>query len=230
MTIRQRLKTCAIIPVKELADGKRRLAPALPAPARRKLVLAMLEDVLETLAKLTEIGPCIVVTADPHVATVALGSGLRVLHEQRSTGINDAVSLGLIEAARIGMARALILPADVPLAAAAEFRRILGPAEGGGTDRLVIVPSRNGEGTNALLVPISRVFAPRYGEGSFLRHVSQALSEQRGLEVMHLPGLACDIDHPADLDVLRSQRQGQPRYAFLEDAGAATASPPRQAV
>src|SRR5207249_3657614 len=43
--------TYAIVPVKALAQAKRRLAPVLPDAARRRLVLAMLEDVLAAVAE-----------------------------------------------------------------------------------------------------------------------------------------------------------------------------------
>ena len=61
--------TCAIVPVKALGGAKRRLAPVLPAAARRRLVLTMLEDVLAAAAPASSgIDRVLVVTPDASVA------------------------------------------------------------------------------------------------------------------------------------------------------------------
>src|SRR5271154_712453 len=52
----------AIIPVKETQGAKQRLAPVLSAPLRQALALAMLEDVLEAIAGVKDLGGAILVT------------------------------------------------------------------------------------------------------------------------------------------------------------------------
>ena len=208
-------KTCAIIPVKELTGAKQRLANVLSPDARAALALAMLDDVFDTLDQVAGLTGAFVVTADPTVAALAQKRGARILAETRSSGINTAVRLGLAEARAQGFANALILPADVPLATSTEIARIIRGVASAAAERIVLVPSRDADGTNGLLLSPTSVFEPSYGEGSFIRHLSQGVARQWDVEVLQLPGLGCDIDEPADLEVLHEARKACPRYGFL---------------
>lgn len=59
----------AIVPVKETAAAKQRLAGLLVAGARRQLALAMLADVLQAIAGVPELAGIVAVTVDPDAAT-----------------------------------------------------------------------------------------------------------------------------------------------------------------
>ena len=59
----------AIVPVKETAAAKQRLAGLLVAGARRQLALAMLADVLQAIAGAPELAGIVAVTVDPDAAT-----------------------------------------------------------------------------------------------------------------------------------------------------------------
>ncbi len=95
-------------------------------------------------------------------------------------------------------------------------RRSLRPAELAGLltgpSPVVIVPDRHGTGTNALVLSPPDAIAPSFGPGSFARHVAAA--EQAGVphSVEDVPGLALDVDTPADLAELIAElelRRGQ---------------------
>jgi 2-phospho-L-lactate/phosphoenolpyruvate guanylyltransferase len=191
--------TWAILPVKALALAKQRLAPVLPPAARRELVLRMFERVLAAVAAVDRLGPILVVTPDPSVADLAEAQGALVLREARAGGLNAAVRRGLARAAANGAARALVLPADVPLVAPCELNALLGNAAAGGGARTSLVPAADGEGTNAMLLDPPTALAPAFGPGSYVRHLAQALARRLDVEVLHLPGLAADIDRPVDL-------------------------------
>jgi 2-phospho-L-lactate guanylyltransferase len=209
-------KTWAIIPVKRLSQAKRRLAPVLPADARRQLVLVMLQEVLGALAKVEDIDAVLVVTPDDRVAEVARAAGATVLPESRAAGLNAAVKMGLAYAHEHGATDALVLPADIPLATPDELRRIVRSAGGSGPPRALLVPSHDGEGTNALLLSPPGVLQPSFGPGSFLRHLAQAVARKLDVQVLQPTGLANDIDEPRDLDRLIAHKQGSDCYAFLE--------------
>src|SRR2546425_913898 len=68
------MSTLVVVPVKDLANAKQRLIPMLSAAERHDLASAMLEDVLETLAR-TRLGPVLVVTRDREVESLALKHG-----------------------------------------------------------------------------------------------------------------------------------------------------------
>jgi 2-phospho-L-lactate/phosphoenolpyruvate guanylyltransferase len=208
--------TWAIVPVKRLSQAKRRLAPVLPADARRELVIAMLQDVLGALVQVREIDRVLVVTPDAQVAEIARAAGASVLSEARSAGLNAAVKTGLAQARGHGATDALVLPADVPLATPDELRRIVTSFPGGTQPRALLAPSHDGEGTNALLLSPPGILQPSFGPGSFLRHLAQAVARKIELQIVQPSGLSHDIDEPRDLDRLMAYKRVSAGYAFLE--------------
>ena len=115
-------------PSRRSADAKRRLAPALAPSERRRLVLTMLEDVLALLGEVPGITRVLVVTPDPEVAAAAASHGAGIVSEDGPSDLNAAVRRGLAHARSQGAERALVIPADVPLATQAEMLSILASA------------------------------------------------------------------------------------------------------
>lgn len=204
--------TWAIVPVKSLTHVKQRLAGVLPLDARRRLMLTMLQDVLATLRKVDLLRPVLVVTPDPHVAEVAEDYGARVLRESESRGHSAAAIAGFAEARAYGAARALTLPADAPLVTPGELYVL---ADRQSPSPLTLVPSHDGDGTNAVLIAPPDAFAPSFGPGSFARHRAQAKASGTAFRELVLPGLGLDIDEPRDLMRLIGAKGGDPRYRFL---------------
>ena len=71
-------RICAVVPVKDTAQAKQRLAGMLSAEQRGELALAMAEDVLQALASAAGLAGILVVTADPAAAAIAARYGARV--------------------------------------------------------------------------------------------------------------------------------------------------------
>jgi 2-phospho-L-lactate/phosphoenolpyruvate guanylyltransferase len=203
-----------IVPVKSLGEAKQRLAPVLPPEARRELVLAMLEVVLGAVGESGGNGRVLVVTPDPEAARLAESMGVKVLRERRSRGLNAAVRAGLGAASSRGAAQALVLPADVPLAGPDELGVLLEKASDGAA-RVTLVPAADGDGTNAMLLGPPDALEPSFGPGSYVRHLSQAVARRLDVQVLHLPGLAADIDQPADLHRLLGPDPRLARFQFL---------------
>ncbi len=207
--------TWAIVPVKPLAAAKQRLAPVLPPAVRRELVLAMLKAVLGAAAAARGVHKILVVTPDANVAELAMTRDAQVLRERRARGLNAAVRAGLAAAAAAGARRALVLPADVPLVSAEELGSLLLSAAVGAEARVTLVPAADGEGTNGLLLAPPQVMEPAFGPGSYVRHLSQALAKRLDVEVLHLAGLAADIDQPRDLERLIGPQPELLAFQFL---------------
>ncbi|HXE70000.1 MAG TPA: 2-phospho-L-lactate guanylyltransferase [Hyphomicrobiaceae bacterium] len=208
-------ETWAIIPVKTLERAKQRLAPVLPPPVRRELVVCMLQSVLAAVVAAGGLSRILVVTADPNVALLAEAMAAEVLREDRVRGLNAAVRLGLARAAAAGAARALVLPADVPLVTPGELNCLLGSGASGTGARASLVPAADGDGTNAMLLVPPTALEPAFGPGSYARHLSQAIARRLDVEVLRLPGLAGDIDRPADLARLLSPAPQLAPFQFL---------------
>lgn len=207
--------TWAIVPVKSLEQVKQRLAAVLPLEARRRLMLVMLEDVLATLRHVERLEPVLVVTPDAEVAERAADAGARVLREASGQGHSAAAIAGFAYAQAQGAIRALTLPADAPLVTAAELRSLTEGDDVIAGPVLTLVPSHDGDGTNGFLVSPPDLMQPSFGPGSFARHLAHAAERKIECRVRQLPGLALDIDEPADLTRLIGQKRGDPRYGFL---------------
>ncbi|MBS9478008.1 2-phospho-L-lactate guanylyltransferase [Ancylobacter radicis] len=190
----------AVVPVKDFALAKQRLAPALSADQRRDLVRAMLCDVLETLAASTRLAGTIVITADPQAGLLARHYGARLLFERQVRGLNAAVANVATRLAAEQRAGMLILPSDIPGVSAAEIDRLVAAHPPGRA--VSLVPAHDGQGTNALLVSPPAALRFAFGPLSFPLHVT--LAQEAGLalrchDAADFPGLAHDIDQPADL-------------------------------
>jgi FO synthase len=201
-------RTIAIVPVKALAHAKQRLGAALHPEARRRLVLAMLDDVLTTLALVPSLEATIVVTRDREVAAAATARGAMMVQEREGADLNASIAAGLFEASARGAARALIIPGDVPLATPTEIEAVLRAAPA--TD-VVIAPDANGEGTNGLLLPLPAPFETAFGQRSFEQHKARAQAAGCTFAVVEREGVSQDIDLPDDL----ARLDLPPRYSEL---------------
>jgi 2-phospho-L-lactate guanylyltransferase len=142
----------------------------------------------------------LVVTDARTVAAAARAAGATAL-VSAARGTRDGARRGLARAERDGATAAIVIAADLPLARAADLRRI---AAAGRRSTAVIVPDRRRAGTNALYLRPPSAVAPRFGPGSFAAHRTAAGA---GGRVLSISRLALDVDTPADLRALRRARQ-----------------------
>ena len=211
----------AVVPMKELALAKRRLAGALADAVRRALAAAMVEDVLDTLARVRALAGTLVVTADAEVAAIARRYGAGVTDAAARDGHSAAIAAAANRLARAGEGM-LTLAADVPLATPDDIERILA-AQPAGERGFVIVPARDGLGSNAVLCDPANTVPLRFGAASFAPHLAAAAARGIAPVTLHLPAVALDIDGPLDLEAfLRVPSQTRAR-AVLDRYGIGTA-------
>ncbi len=185
-----------LIPVKNLAAAKQRLAPVLDQAARTELAQAMLFDVLETLATWANRPEVTLVTRDPFALDLARRFDFDVIPDHANRGETAAIEMATRVCESRGVESTLVIPGDIPLIQAGEIERIVeaAPAEGS-----VLVPSADGRGTNAVWRRPAGLFPLRFGKNSFKPHLAAARATQKSCIVLPLPGIAFDIDNPSDL-------------------------------
>ena len=188
-----------LVPVKNLAGAKQRLAEVLTAEQRRSLAEAMLRDVLEALAQLEQPESVSIVTGDAVATALARDYGFDVIADHENAGETAAIALATDVTASGGSDGVLVIPADVPLITAAEVKAILDAAPESGT---VLVPAADGRGTNAILRRPANLFPARFGNDSFLPHLGSARRTGFPVVILELPGVALDVDRPDDLAAL----------------------------
>lgn len=187
----------AVVPVKERVSAKERLAPMLRPETRQALALAMLEDVLAALTATPGIAGLLVVTVDPEAARLAASYGARLIEMGARDGHTGAVAAAVRLLAAEGRAGMLTLPGDIPLVTPAEITRVLEAHPAGPS--FTIVPSHDERGSNAIACSPPDAVPLRFGDNSFYPHLQAA--EVCGIRpnVLHLPGIALDIDNPEDV-------------------------------
>ena len=212
---RQRLsKVHAIVPVNVLKLSKARLTPLLSPSERVQLSVAMLEDTLEALRKAKRLDRVMVVSADYAVRKIARSHGAGWLWEGKKRGLNKAVRLGIRESKHEGASAALIIHADIPLITRREIIEFLDHAAG---YSVALAPSKEGTGTNALLMQPPGVIRPLFGRDSLQRHL--ALADRQGVShrVIRAIGISFDVDEPKDLRRLMHRPMRNDTGRFLRE-------------
>ena len=199
------MTTAVILPVKSIANAKQRLGDALGGTERVALAAAMVEDVLDELAR-TRLAPVIVVSREPR----ALRTGVVTVVDKREVGQSAAALLGMARAREMQCERALLVPGDCPLMDGAELQELAVRAE---PLDVAIVPDRHGTGTNGLALTTDGRFEPQFGPGSRARHVEQARAKGLAFEVVQVPCLELDVDTGSDATALEAELERHPGRA-----------------
>jgi 2-phospho-L-lactate/phosphoenolpyruvate guanylyltransferase len=198
------MQTVAILPVKRFSAAKRRLDGALASGARRALAEAMFTDVLTALRRVAAIDEILVISADQGAQRIAEGYGARAIDDPAESGQDQAVVRAAAVARELGAAQVLCLAGDCPLIDPLELETLLGKPRA--AERFaVIVPDRHGTGTNGLLLSPPDAFEPRYGPGSFARHLELAQVGGVPAEVAEIDSIGLDVDTPEDLTALQER-------------------------
>lgn len=199
-----------LIPVKNLATAKQRLAQLFDQATRTELAQAMLHDVLEVLGTWTGRPAVSLVTNDPFALDLARHFDFEVIVDQENRGETYAIEMATRHCEDRGIDSTLVIPGDIPLIQSWELEKIMdaAPAEGS-----VLVPAADGRGSNAVFRRPAGLFPLRFGNDSFKPHLAAARATGKSCVVLSLPGIALDVDNPADLQQLaaadgetRSQR------------------------
>jgi 2-phospho-L-lactate guanylyltransferase len=185
-----------LVPVKNLSGAKQRLASLLDQATRTDLAQTMLLDVLETLASWADRPEVALVTSDAFACDLARRFDFEVIHDSANRSETDAVEMATRVCEARGANFTLVIPGDVPLIQVQELESILQAAPEEGS---VLAPAADGRGTNAAFRRPAGLFPLRFGNDSFKPHLAAARATGKPVVVLPLPGIALDIDSPADL-------------------------------
>ena len=206
----------AVVPVKERGSAKERLAAILRPEIRQALALAMLEDVLAAVTATPGIAGLLVVTVDREAGRLATSYGARLIEEGARSGHTGAVAAAARMLVAEGRAGMLTLPGDIPLVTPAELAQVL--AAHPPAPSFTIAPSHDERGSNAIACSPPDAVPLRFGENSFYPHLQAAEACGIRPNVLHLPGIALDIDNPEDVvSFMRIDAPTRARAVLLED-------------
>jgi len=207
-----------LLPVKDLNNAKKRLMGVLTPEERFALAEAMLADTIRAVRGVELAEKIFVVTNYEPAMRVAQESGWEILREERQISESDSVDAASRICEDRGVTALLRVPLDVPLVQSSDIDELLAvqceePA-------LVIVPSRDGLGTNAILRMPPALFPSHFGEGSYAKHVGEA--ERVGARVIlrRNTRLEMDVDDEGDLRaLLKYDLSGTATGRWLRESG-----------
>jgi 2-phospho-L-lactate guanylyltransferase len=206
----------AVVPVKERASAKERLAPMLRPETRQALALAMLEDVLAALTATPGIAGLVVVSVDAEAGRLAATYGARLIEAGARDGHTGAVTAAARLLATEGCQGMLTLPGDIPLVTPAEIASVL--AAHPPAPSFTIVPSHDEQGSNAIACSPPDAVPLRFGDNSFYPHIQAAEACGIRPNILHLPGIALDIDNPQDVvSFMRIEAPTRARAVLAEE-------------
>ena len=201
----------AVLPVKNPQNAKLRLSGFLSPAQREMLARILYKQTLGALCQAKGIDQVAVVTSDSDIAEHARRSGTVVIDENEQVSHSASADAACLQAIKLGATTALLVPIDVPLVTSADFSRLAAAARPG----LIVVPSADGTGTNALARTPPDVIESRFGPGSCRAHLEQARSKNVHAEVLRLRGLMFDIDTPEDVAELLASPHNSDVAFFL---------------
>lgn len=208
-----------LLPVKDLKNAKQRLAGVLTPEERFGLAQAMLADTIRVLCGVKCAEKIFVVTNYAPVMKAAKENGWEILHEEQQISESASVDAASRLCAEMGVTGLLRLPLDVPLVQARDIDELLmvecaAPA-------VVLVPSRDGTGTNAIFRFPPPLFPSHFGHGSFAKHRAEAERAGAQIIVRRNARLEMDVDDEADLGaLLRHDLSGTETGRWLRVSGA----------
>lgn len=198
-------RVVAIVPVKGLPDSKSRLGAAVHDSARARLVVATLRLVLAAL-QAPAIVARMVVSPDRDILEAARSAGAVGLPQVggKLDPLNGALEQARDFALRRRPRAVLVVLGDLPLLTQADIEGMLELARE--EPVAVIAPDRHGTGTNALLLRPPDALLFSFGAASCQRHLTAARQRDLVATRYYSPGLAFDLDTPADLNELVTHR------------------------
>ncbi|MCA3313869.1 MAG: 2-phospho-L-lactate guanylyltransferase [Roseomonas sp.] len=191
------MKPWAILPVKEMAGAKQRLAPLLSPQQRIALMQVMLRDVLAALSAAQGLAGIALVTLDSWAEALAQEHGARIITEGAREGHTGAVTAAAAVLQAEGVASILTMPGDIPAVKTPEIEALIAAAKA--SPAFIIAPAHDEQGSNAILMSPPNAVKLRFGEDSYFPHLAAARAAGIAPQILHLPGIAMDIDHPADI-------------------------------
>ena len=183
-----------IVPHRGLTAAKTRLAPVLDAGERESLARTLLARVLDVASEAC--GDVVVISPSESLRPIVEGAGAR-LAVQRGMGLNAGLEQARAEALIDGIGTLAVLHGDLPNLAADDIRALFEAVPPGGG--VAIAPDRAGTGTNGLAQAPADAIRFAFGADSFAAHRAAAAEAGLPFGVVDRPGLAFDLDTPADL-------------------------------
>lgn len=185
-----------VVPIKQLAVAKSRLAGARQPDRHSDLVLAMALDTVAAAVATSGVDRVLIVASNPAEVETLTDLGAEVAADHGAGDLNAALRLGaeILRAADDGCVVGA-LQADLPALEPGELAAAIVEAAG----QRAFCADRHETGTTLLLSAAGGALDPRFGTDSASSHLASGAVALTG----SLTTLRSDVDTPADLEQVR---------------------------
>ena len=195
------MKTSAIIPVKTFSKAKTRLD--LEQTSKEEICSLMLKEVLKTISDCNLISKIILVSKDEVALKIGKQFNAIEIFDNES-GVNDAINLADQYISDKRFDCSVIFPQDIPIMTSFDIDKLLGFIKS--TDSVIIVPSRQFNGTNALVRCPADLMKTKYDLGSYKFQIDAASTKTKNISIALIRRMMLDIDDKLDLEFMLKQK------------------------
>ena len=164
----------------------------------------MLVEVLDTVSKSKLIDKIILVSKDETALKLGRQFNTVEIFDDES-GVNHAVHLADKYILNNKYDRSVIFPQDIPIMRSSDIDNLLGFHES--KNSVIIVPSRQLNGTNALVRCSTNIMKTQYDRGSYAFQLDAAKAVSQNVSVALIRRIMLDIDDQRDLTFMLSQNE-----------------------
>ena len=188
--------------MKSFSKAKTRLD--LPQIQKEDLCLKMLDEVLGTISNCKSIDKILVVSKDEQAMKLSKQYNAKQIFDHE-TGVNDAMDLANEYLIDKKYDCSIMFPQDIPIMKPSDIDNIFCffKSETG----VLIVPSRQFNGTNALLQSPVGVMNTQYDRGSYRYQLDAAKAVTKNTSIALIRRIMLDIDDLSDLSLMLNQNE-----------------------
>ena len=190
------MKTVAIIPVKSFSKAKTRLT--ISSEKTVDMCKLMLGEVLQTISTSKKIDNTIIVSHDQSAFDIGKKFGVIEVFDELESGVNNAITLADEYISDSEFDTSIILPQDIPFFNSSDLDNLFSFFQR--KNSVIIVPSRQFNGTNSLIRNPSRIMTTRYDEGTYKSHLDEAKCNNIDFSLVLIRRLMLDIDTKDDIE------------------------------
>jgi len=207
-----------LIPIKDPTHAKTRLAKLLSEEERRRLAWSMFEDISDAVCAARKPDRIVLVTSFKPAIEHANNHGWEVLIEESQISESASVDWASRVLSESGFDIVMRLPADIPLVRTEDIDELL--SIGLDSPGALVVPSREGTGTNAIIRTPPTLFPSRFGPNSLALHKQEAARVGVKCLIVNNARIGLDIDEPADVEMLLEEGGDTRAFAALNEMNA----------
>lgn len=206
-------KIWALVPIKDFADAKTRLATALTQNERQALAVAMARDVLAALVSSSLVERVIIVSDILGVVGMLNVARTEVFETGQARGLNRDLATAADWAYEQGATHIIVTHADLPFLTSSSIEELILDQDDDGENSSPTIraaASRDGSGTNILMTPLPVPLPFLFGPNSLNRFRAAARAAKIHMTVINNTCLATDIDELEDYRLLTTAcKQGK---------------------